>query len=203
MKIDTEEEVNKILQFLNLSEDSERIKCAIKHKSGSFRRKKLKNKFKTIPFRENMRIRIDKILVELNRILIGRGFTNIPLDLYSTFNKTDSELLHNSEKKSDSIETKETIKDLAVDNVESALAMDGTKMLLEQYVKFFDVKDKYGDIKSVLDKSGTEVPKLLNMVVNMWPMIERGFKTDPIEEIVSTKISFPLDNLVMSLKKTL
>ena len=85
-----------------------------------------------------MRIRIDKILLELNRILIGRGFPNIPLDLYSTFNKTESELLHNSVKKSDSIETKETIKDSAADNVESALAMDGTKMLLEQYVKFFD-----------------------------------------------------------------
>ena len=150
-----------------------------------------------------MRIRIDKILLELNRILIGRGFPNIPLDLYSTFNKTDSELLNNYEKKSDPIETNETIKNSAVDNVESALAMDGTKMLLEQYAKFFDVEDKYGDIKSVLDKSGTEVPKLLNMVVNMWPMIERGFKTDPIEEIVSTKISFPLDNLLMSLKTTL
>ena len=199
MKIDTEAEVNKILQFLNLSEDSERIKCAIKHKSGSFRRKKIKNNLMTIPFRENMRIRIDKILLELNRILIRRGFPIIPLDLYSTFNKTDSELLHNSENVNQK-ETKETIKDVAVDDVESALAMDGTKMLLEQYAKFFDVEGKYGDIKSVLDKSGTEVPKLLNMVVNMWPMIERGFKTDPIEEIVSSKMSFSLDNLIMSLK---
>ena len=199
MKIDTEAEVNKILQFLNLSEDSERIKCAIKHKSGSFRRKKIKNNLMTIPFRENMRIRIDKILLELNRILIRRGFPIIPLDLYSTFNKTDSELLHNSENINQK-ETKETLKDMAVDDVEPALAMDGTKMLLEQYAKFFDVEDKYGDIKSVLDKSGTEVPKLLNMVVNMWPMIERGFKTDPIEEIVSSKMSFSLDNLIMSLK---
>ena len=198
MKIDTEAEVNKIMQFLNLSEDSERIKCAIKHKSGSFRRKKLKKNLK-MPFREVMRIRIDTILLELNRILIRRGFSNIPLDLYATFNKTDSELLHN-ENKFDPIETKEAKKNADVDDVESALAMDGTKMLLEQYAKFFDVEDKYGDIKSVLDKSGTEVPKLLNMVVNMWPMIERGFKTDPIEEIVSSKISFPLDNLIMSLK---
>merc|ERR1739844_365270 len=92
MKIDTEAEVNKIMQFLNLSEDSERIKCAIKHKSGSFRRKKLKKNLK-MPFREVMRIRIDTILLELNRILIRRGFSNIPLDLYATFNKTDSELL--------------------------------------------------------------------------------------------------------------
>lgn len=44
------------------------------------------------------------------------------------------------------------------------------------------------------------MPKLLNMVVNMWPMIERGFKTDPIDEIVSSKISSPLDNLIRSLK---
>ena len=198
MKIDTEAEVNKIMQFLNLSEDSERIKCAIKHKSGSFRRKKLKKNLK-IPFRKDMRIRVDTILLELNRILIRRGFSNIPLDLYSTFNKTDSELLHKGNK-FDPIETKEAKKNADVDDVESALAMDGTKMLLEQYAKFFDVEDKYGDIKSVLDKSGTEVPKLLNMVVNMWPMIERGFKTDPIDEIVSSKISFPLDNLILSLK---
>ena len=146
-----------------------------------------------------MRIKIDKILLELNRILIRRGFPIIPLDLYSTFNKTDSELLHNILNINQK-ETKETIKDVTADDVDSALAMDGTKMLLEQYAKFFDVGDKYGDIKSVLDKSGTEVPKLLNMVVNMWPMIERGFKTDPIEEIVSSKMSFSLDNLIMSLK---
>ena len=48
--------------------------------------------------------------------------------------------------------------------------------------------------------SGTKVPKLLNMVVNMWPMIERGFKTDPIDEIVSSKKPLSLDNLILSLK---
>ena len=44
------------------------------------------------------------------------------------------------------------------------------------------------------------MPKLLNMVVNMWPMIERGFKTDPIDEIVSSKKPLSLDNLILSLK---
>ena len=96
-----------------------------------------------------MRVSIDKILLELNKILIRKGFSEIPLDLYSTFNKTDRELLLTSE---NSLEPKpvETItKD--VDDEETALAMSGTNMLLEQYAKFFNVGDTYSDVKSVLD----------------------------------------------------
>ena len=151
MKVDTEAEINKILHFLNLSEKSERIKCAIKHKRGSFRRKR-KNNLKTMPFPEKMRISIDKILLALNEILIRKGFSEIPLDLYSSFNKSDSELLRTSEKKLElkSFDTAPEPED--VDEEESSLAMDGSKMLLEQYVKFFNVGDKYNDVKSVLDR---------------------------------------------------
>ena len=148
MKVDTEAEVKKTLHFLKLSENSERIKCTNQHKSGAFRRKR-RNNLKTMPFRENMRVSIDKILLELNKILIRKGFSEIPLDLYSTFNKTDRELLLTSENR---LEPKpvETIKK-DVDDEETALAMSGTKMLLEQYAKFFNVGDTYSDVKSVLD----------------------------------------------------
>ena len=96
-----------------------------------------------------MRVRIDKILLELNKILIRRGFSEIPLDLYSTFNKTDRELFLTSFKNSLEPKPVETItKD--VDDEETALAMSGTNMLLEQYAKFFNVGDTYSDVKSVL-----------------------------------------------------
>lgn len=149
MKVDTKAEVIKILRFLNLSENSERIKCAIKHKSGSFRRKR-KNYMTTMPFREKMRIKIDKILLELNKILVTKRFPEIPLYLYSSFNKTDSELLHTTENYLKPKPVENITED--VDDEESALAMDGTKMLLEQYAKFFNVGDKYSDVKSVLDR---------------------------------------------------
>ena len=149
MKVDTEAEINKILRFLNLSETSERIKCAIKHKSGSFQRKR-KNYLKTMPFPEKLRISIDKILLELNKIIVTKGFPEIPLYLYSTFNKTDSELLYTSEHYLKPKPVENITED--VDDEESSLAMDGTKMLLEQYAKFFNVGDKYSDVKSVLDR---------------------------------------------------
>ena len=96
-----------------------------------------------------MRVRIDKILLELNKILIRKGFSEIPLDLYSTFNKTDRELLLSSENRLEPKPVETITKD--VDDEETALAMDGTKMLLEQYAKFFSVGDTYSDVKSVLD----------------------------------------------------
>ena len=101
-----------------------------------------------MPFRENMRYSIDKILLELNRILIKKGFSKLPLELYSTFNKTNQELLHTSENK---VEQK-PVETRNMDEAESALAMDGTEMLLEQYAKYFEVEDKYGDFKASLKK---------------------------------------------------
>ena len=77
--MDPEEEVRKILRFLHLSEDSERIKCAMKHKKGSFWRQRTENTRRIIPFPENMRIKIDNILLELNRILVKKGFSKMPL----------------------------------------------------------------------------------------------------------------------------
>ena len=105
-----------------------------------------------MPFPEKLRISIDKILLALNEILIRKGFSEIPLDLYSSFNKSDSELLRTSEKKLErnSFDTAPEPED--VDEEESSLAMDGSKMLLEQYVQFFNVGDKYNDVKSVLDR---------------------------------------------------
>ena len=79
LKMDTEEEVRKVLRFLHLSEDSERMKCAMKHKKGSFRRQRTENTRKIIPFPENMRRRIDNIILELNRILVKKGFSKMPL----------------------------------------------------------------------------------------------------------------------------
>ena len=103
-----------------------------------------------MPFREKMRARIDKILLELNKILIRKGFSEIPLGLYSLFNKTDRELFLTSSKNGLELKPVETITN-DVDDEETALAMDGTKMLLEQYAKFFNVGETYSDVKSVLD----------------------------------------------------
>ena len=79
--------------------------------------------------------------------------TNIFLELYSTFNRTDIQLLQNSEAKSIQKPIDERPKDIR--DVESALVIDGTKMLLEQYAKFFDVEEKFGDFKTILDELPT------------------------------------------------
>ena len=79
--------------------------------------------------------------------------TDIFLELYSTFNRTDIHLLQNSEAKSIQKPIDERPKDIR--DVESTLVIDGTKMLLEQYAKFFDVEEKFGDFKTILDELPT------------------------------------------------
>ena len=83
--------------------------------------------------------------------------------------------------------------------------LDGTNMLIEESFKYFTKKNIIPEealkaFKQLPMPKGTRVPKMLSMVVKMWPKIERSFKKDPISIIVESKDSPSLVDLVESLK---
>ena len=77
----TKSEIGKIISFLGLTEDTERLKCLLKHKHGYFKRTQPTHLTTKLPFKQSLRIKIDTIIEEVNRILIGEGFERMPLGM--------------------------------------------------------------------------------------------------------------------------
>ena len=199
---DVEVEIRKILNYLGIKMETERMKCLLKHKNGDFKRNR-KAVTETIPFSESTRVTIDQLIIELNRIVKNKGYPELPVDLYPYFKKSDSELktFYATRGKQDRTEV-ETSKNTS-DDLDTTL--DGTNMLIEESFKYFTKKNIIPEealkaFKQLPMPKGTRVPKMLSMVVKMWPKIERSFKKDPISIIVESKDSPSLVDLVESLK---
>merc|ERR1711936_70942 len=83
-------EVKKILKFLKIEEDPERLNCLLKFKNGYFKRKS-KPKLSEIPFSRSQRSAIDKIIRNVNEVLVRKGYQNLPTEFYNYYEKTERE----------------------------------------------------------------------------------------------------------------
>ena len=129
-------QVRKILRFLDIEEDPERLKCLSKFKNGFFQRKS-KPKLSDVPFSSGLRAAIDNIIINLNKVLVKRGYPQLPTETYNYYDQTDQEIL-NSLKQINSAQQIQRN-----DEANSENSITGTKMLLEQYVRWIskDLED--------------------------------------------------------------
>jgi len=137
-----------------------------------------------------MRMKIDQVIAEVNKLLVRRGYQMMPLELYKSYNKSDTEISNYyrglSKSRRVNAENKEDEKE------DSVSTLTGTKMIISQFVRFYSKEKEETD--SFLNKmekmnlsDDSQVPKFLNFAVKMWPNIERGLKTDPLTEVIQTK----------------
>ena len=125
-------EVRKILNFLQIEEDSGRLKCLLKYQNGFFKRKS-KPKLSEIPFSQSLRSEIDKIIESVNMVLVKNGYSNLPTESYNYFAKTEEEILKSFKEITSSQTTSETEK---YETENSNNSLTGSKMLLEQWIRF-------------------------------------------------------------------
>ena len=205
-------ELKKILTHLHLPVDRDRIECTIKNKNGFFQRGPTAVEPETVPFPSSMRRSVDKIIESVNTKLVEFGFEEMPFKSYEYFRKEDGEILarirrRNKERKEESIQG-EQVKEKTDVKVDRS---HGTKMVLKHYLKWLDEGDKSGgaegnavdDVKTALMKHffqkfressdaktitglSEQAEGLLEKVVDLWPMIEKPFKKDPIDDVIAT-----------------
>ena len=120
-------EVKKILKFLKIEEDPERLNCLLKFKNGYFKRKS-KPKLSEIPFSRSQRSAIDKIIRNVNEVLVRKGYQNLPTEFYNYYEKTEREIL-------ESFKRRNSAQDRENDIDTSEQSITGSKMLLEQYIR--------------------------------------------------------------------
>jgi len=204
---DIRSEIRKITSFLGMTEDTERLNCLLKHKNGYFKRDQPKLLETKLPFNQNLRNKIDMIILEINRILISKGFERMPLDSYAMYNKTDENILHNLKEKNFKA-IKAVNSELTRDTSDAETTIDGTKLILSQFIKYYGKDTKnHNVLLETIDKfkmplNSTGVPEMLNLAVKILPNVERTFKRDPISAIVEDrKSSCSLDQLVNSLRQ--
>ena len=125
-------EVRKILGFLNIEEDPGRLKCLLKYQNGFFKRKS-KPKLSEIPFSRSLRSEIDKIIRSVNLVLVKKGYSSLPTEQYNYFAKTEEEILETF-KKTNSAETTPKTEKYEIEDSDNSLT--GSKMLLEQWIRF-------------------------------------------------------------------
>jgi len=190
VKSDLRGEIKNLLLFLGIIPDDKRINCLLKQASGSFQRASLNGLDKKLPFRKQMRMKIDQVIAEVNKLFVRRGYQMMPLELYKSYNKSDTEISNYyrglSKSRRVNAENKEDEKE------DSVSTLTGTKMIISQFVRFYSKEKEETD--SFLNKmekmnlsDDSQVPKFLNFAVKMWPNIERGLKTDPLTEVIQTK----------------
>lgn len=79
VKSDLRGEIKNLLLFLGIIPDDKRINCLLKQASGSFQRASLNGLDKKLPFRKQMRMKIDQVIAEVNKLLVRRGYQMMPL----------------------------------------------------------------------------------------------------------------------------
>ena len=87
---------------------------------------------------------MDRLIDHVNqKILIKRGYDPMPLDLYSFYHKTDEDILKDIKNKNEKI-SKYLKKNVSQKDIESQKKdrSHGTKMVLEQYIKWLDLEDE-------------------------------------------------------------
>ena len=155
VKHDTLSEMFKVLDFFHMPIDQNRLQCLQKHKDGLFQREASKTP-EVVPFSASLRKEIDRIIDHVNvNILQARGYDPMPTHLYSFYGQTDSQILTEIQSKNDKIrnvriqnEQKE------VENARKSDRTHGTKMVLEQYIKWLDLEDEHFDVSREIDLLG-------------------------------------------------
>merc|ERR1719232_1197865 len=207
-------EMRRILAFFHLPIDEDRLQCLAQNKDGLFQRDPSKAP-EVVPFNVEMRAEMDRLIDHVNqKILIKRGYDPMPLDLYSFYHKTDEDILKDIKNKNEKI-SKHLKKNVSQKDIESQKKdrSHGTKMVLEQYIKWLDLEDENlnnaADASS-LDGAKSKVMKelfktfrqnsgsktltglsekaegILSKAVELWPILQRPFAKDPIEDAIES-----------------
>lgn len=77
----------RLLDFLQLEADAQRIQCLMRHEEGLFLRKKkqAKSKLKEDPFTNEQKRKIRAAINRLNRLLKSKGKESLPLHKYDFY----------------------------------------------------------------------------------------------------------------------
>jgi len=208
VKNDLETQMRKTLQFLGVEIDPGRLSCLLKHRNGFFRRKS-NEKPEKLPFSASLRSEMDQLIENLNKVLSGRGYPQLPLELYKFYKKSDQDILE--ELKAENVVIRE-IKESIQENpeLEDINPNIGTKMVIDHYfrwlsedhserglkssddIKTMVMKKVYGGIKKYSNQNtvtglSKRAEKFLSYAVDLWPTLQKPFQKDPITEVVETK----------------
>lgn len=219
VKHDTLSEMFKVLDFFHMPIDRNRLACLQKHKDGLFQREASKTP-EVVPFSASLRHEIDRVIDHVNvNILQARGYDPMPTHLYSHYHKTDSEILAEIQGKNEKLRNVriQNEKKEVEENARKSDRTHGTKMVLEQYIKWLDLEDEHFDIgadgtstddtkskvmkqlfKTFRRNSGSntltglseKAEGILSKAVELWPMLQRPFAKDPIEDAIETEAGF-------------
>lgn len=214
VKHDLIHEMRRILTFFHLPIDEDRLQCLAENKDGLFQREPSKTP-EVVPFKMEMRKEMDRLIDHVNqKILIQRGFDPMPLDLYNFYQKTDEEILKDLKKKNEKVSKylKTQVNQNDIENLKKDRS-HGTRMVLEQYIKWLDLEDEHFDngadansadhakskimkdlFKTFRQNSGSKTltglsekaEGILTKAVELWPILQRPFAKDPIEDAIET-----------------
>ena len=150
MKHDLEKELFRILAFLKIPPDQQRLECLLKHANGVFKRKSGSKNSKWDFFRQNQRQRIDNIILNLNRIIVKRGFGALPLDLYeSSSNKTEEDQeISGKSANNYSMVDRRAVEENSED-VETTIG--GAKLIMAQYIKYYSNDNNLEKVENIIN----------------------------------------------------
>lgn len=87
------EEMRKVIQYLKLVENSDRLYCLGQHTDGLFKRKPSKNvPLDLNPYTRELKDLIYEAIDELNNILQEKGKEQLPLDVYELYDRHEAEV---------------------------------------------------------------------------------------------------------------
>ena len=149
MKHDLEKELFRILAFLKIPPDQQRLECLLKHANGVFKRKSGSKNSKWDFFRQNQRQRIHNIILNLNRIIVKRGFGELPLDLYESYNRTeeDQEILGKSANNYSMVDGRAVEENS--EDVETTIG--GAKLIMAQYIKYYSNDNNLEKVENIIN----------------------------------------------------
>lgn len=87
------EEMRKVIQYLKLVENSDRLYCLGQHTDGLFKRKPSKNvPLDLNPYTRELKDLIYEAIDELNNVLQEKGKEQLPLDIYELYDRHEAEV---------------------------------------------------------------------------------------------------------------
>jgi len=216
VKADILAEMRKILAFFDMPINEERLQCLLKHKDGLFHREPSKMP-EVVPFSTEMRQALDTLIDHIDlKILKKRRYDRMPTHLYSFYKKTDDQILEDIRKKNSKITSKKNVeKDVSNEKALKKDRAHGTKMVLEQYIKWLDLEGESDNVNVASDTSTADETKskmmkglfktfrensnagtitglsekaegILSKAVELWPLLQRPFAKDPMEDNIQT-----------------
>lgn len=197
-------EMKRILKFLGVTVNKDRLDCLLKHRNGFFRRKSTLKPEK-LPFSQKLRSEMDLLIDSFSAYLMKKGHRKLPTELYRFYRKTDKEIMEGI--KAENIEIRRMNTSGEVDSINPNV---GTKMVIDQYFRWLEedksargggspddiktllMKKVYGGLKKYSNQDtitglSERAEKILSYAVELWPAIQKPFQKDPILEVLETK----------------